>query len=36
MAIKEGVNHSNNKEKCFVGNLDVLLWYAAFSCSDVH
>ena len=42
MAIKKGVNHSNNKERCSAGNLDDLLWkycksrYADLSCSDVH
>ena len=42
MAIKKGVNHSNNKERCSAGNLDELLWkyyksrYADLSCSDVH
>ena len=42
MAIKKGVNHSNNKERCSAGNLDDLLWkycklrYTNLSCSDVH
>ena len=42
MAIKTGVDHSNNKERCSAGNLDDLLWkycksrYADLSCSDVH
>ena len=42
MAIKKGVNHSNNKKRCSAGNLDALLWkycksrYTDFSCSDVH
>ena len=42
MAIKKGVSHSNNKERCSAGNLDDLLWkycksrYADLSCSDVH
>ena len=42
MAIKKGVNHSNNKERCSAGNLYDLLWkycksrYADLSCSDVH
>ena len=42
MAIKKGVNHSNNKERCSAGNLDDLLWkycksrYTDLSCSDVH
>ena len=42
MAIKKGVNHSNNKKRCSAGNLDNLLWkccksrYADLSCSDVH
>ena len=41
MAIKKGVNHSNNKERCSAGNLDDLLWkycksrYTDLSCSDV-
>ena len=26
MAIKVGVNHSNNKEKCSAGNLDVTFY----------
>ena len=26
MAIKKGVNHSNNKKRCSAGNLDDLLW----------
>ena len=42
MAIKKGVNHSTNKERCSAGNLDDLLWkycksrYTDLSCSDVH
>ena len=42
MAIKTGVNHSNNKKRCSAGNLDDLLWkycksrYTDLSCSDVH
>ena len=42
MAIKKGINHSNNKEGCSAGNLDDLLLkycksrYADLSCSDVH
>ena len=42
MAIKKGVNHFNNKERCSPGNLDDPLWkycksrYADLSCSDFH
>ena len=42
MAIKKGVNHSKNKERCSAGNLDARLWkycksrYTDLSCSDVH